>query len=279
ANDTPDYINLNVPLDRDTVAPNLPEPRLRLRSQLSFSLIHNDRVLSLEEVVELKHSPRMLAAERMVDELLAAIDVTDAAEELAEARRVLAAWDRTAAADSRGGVLFSRWFEAYDEVADSSFYREEWDPERPVSTPLGVGAPGRAVAALRFAVEDMTEAGIPLDIAWGEVHRVVRGEVDEPVSGCEGGMGCFRTLSFEVTDDGRRAVNRGDGWVLAVEFGEVPRAYSVLGYGQSRLDGSPWFDDQAAMFSRGEMKAVRWTDSDIEAAAVIRYRPGEEIGR
>ena len=36
ANDTPDYTNLNVPMDRDTVPANLPQPRLRLRSQLSL---------------------------------------------------------------------------------------------------------------------------------------------------------------------------------------------------------------------------------------------------
>ena len=72
ANDTPDFTNLNVPLDRDTVAANLPEPRLRLRSQLSLDLVHNDRVFSLEDVIEQKHSPRMLMAERVMRDLLAA---------------------------------------------------------------------------------------------------------------------------------------------------------------------------------------------------------------
>lgn len=279
ANDTPDYINLNVPLDRDTVPANLPEPRLRLRSQLSFALIHNDRVLSLEDVIELKHSPRMLAAERMLDDLLAAVDATDGAEGLAAARSVLGAWDRTAAAASRGGVLFTRWYEAYQEVADTMVFRESWDPQRPASTPVGVGSPGKAVVALRFATEDMEEEGIPLDVPWGDVHRVIRGEVDEPVSGCEGGLGCFRTLSFEETGDGRLAANRGDGWVLAVEFAETPRAYSVLAYGQSPLEASPYHDDQASMFARDEMKPVRWTDADIEAHAIRRYRPGDDVAR
>ena len=73
ANDPPDFINLNVALDRDTVTQNLPDPRLRLRSQLSFDLIHGEDQLSLEDVVERKHSPRMLAAERMLDDLLAAL--------------------------------------------------------------------------------------------------------------------------------------------------------------------------------------------------------------
>lgn len=276
ANDTPDYINLNVTLDRDTVPPNLPAPRLRLRSQLSFDLIHNEDVLSLEDVVERKHSPRMLLAERTVDDLLAILGATEADPDLREASRVLRDWDRTAGAESRGGVLFRQWYNVYAAVTDTLRFREEWTEERPAATPYGIGSPGRAIAALRIAVEEMHRERIPLDVPWGDVHRVIRGSVDAPVSGCEGGLGCFRTLSFAPADNGRVAANRGDGWVFAVEFGEVPRGYSVLSYGQSRLEDSPFYDDQAAMFARGQMKRILWTDEDIAEAAILRYHPGEE---
>jgi len=69
--------------------------------------------------------------------------------------------------------------------------------------------------------------------------------------------------------------NSGDGWVLAVEFGETPRAYSVLAYGESPQPASPWYADQAAMFARGEMKKVAFTAREVDAGAVLRYRPGE----
>lgn len=282
ANDTPHYINLNVGLGADTVPENLPEPRLRLRSQLSFDLIHGDDVLSLEEVVELKHSPRMLAGERMTDDLLEVIDSSPAAGELAEARRTLAAWDRTADSESRGGVLFDAWLRAYEDRvdvagADDDFYRIPWSEDRPLETPSGVGSPDHALAALYTAMGGLRAEGVPLDVPWGDVHRVIVGDVDLPVSGCESGMGCFRTLSFEERADGRRAANRGDGWILFVELGdETPRGYSILAYGQSNLEDSPHFDDQAAMFAREEMKPVRWTDAEIEAATIRRYRPGEE---
>jgi acyl-homoserine-lactone acylase len=274
ANDTPDFINLNVRLDRDTVPHNLPEPRLRLRSQLSFDLIHGDDRLSLEDVVERKHSPRMLAAERMLDDLLAAIDAAEPSPPLDRAGEVLGAWDRTAGAGSRGGVLFKAWFNVYTEVTDTLEYREEWNVEEPASTPVGIGKPGRALAALRMAMEDLAAEGIAPDARWGDVHRVVRGSVDEPVSGCEGELGCFRTLSFAVLADGRRAVNRGDGWVFAVEFGSEPRGYSILAYGQSSLEESPHYDDQAAMFARDEMKPMLWNDEQIQRAVLRRYRPG-----
>jgi len=59
-----------------------------------------------------------------------------------------------------------------------------------------------------------------------------------------------------------------------VEFGDQPRGYSVLAYGQSRLEDSPHYDDQATMFARGEMKTILWSDVDIERATIRRYRPG-----
>lgn len=276
ANDTPHYINLNVTLGSDTVPENLPEPRLRLRSQLSFELIHGDDRLTLDEVIERKHSPRMLAAERMLDDLLRIIDRSAAPGELEAAKRALAEWDRTASAESRGGVLFARWLDEYQERVDSA-YAIPWTPERPTETPSGVAAPGPAISALYHVIGDMRSAGTPLDVAWGDVHRVVRGEVDVPVSGCEGGMGCFRTLSFEATPDGRQVANRGDGWVFVVELGgPEPVGRTVLAYGQSNRADSPHYDDQAEMFARGEMKEILWTDADIEARAIRRYRPGQD---
>ena len=107
------------------------------------------------------------------------------------------------------------------------------------------------------------------------MHRVRRGAIDEPVGGCSGQLGCFRVLNFTRAADGRLVADGGDGWVLAVEFGPTPRAYSVLAYGQSPNPDSPWHADQARMFARGTFKRVAFTARDVEAAAVARYRPGQ----
>ena len=279
ANDTPDYTNLNVPMDRDSVPANLPQPRLRLRSQLSLELASGRQQLSVEDVIELKHSPRMLMAERVVDDLLgAAMAVED--RDVRDAAEVLSAWDLTAAADSRGGVLFERWADQYfDGTADSLRWRQPWDPTRAHTTPYGIRDPDVAVDALRNAVSSLRNEGIAPDAPWGEVHRVIRGNVDEPVSGCPPTMGCFRALSYEPADDGRLAANRGDSWVLVVEFGDVPRARTVLAYGQTARLGAPHYADQAAMFARGQMKDVAWTDEDIRRKTIRVYRPGEEARR
>ena len=96
---------------------------------------------------------------------------------------VLDAWDRTAAVDSRGGVLFKRWIGAYQRVVGrNGLYREPWTPERPLATPAGLGSPDAAITALTEVVMGMRAEGLALDTRWGDVHRVIRGHVDEPVA-------------------------------------------------------------------------------------------------
>jgi acyl-homoserine-lactone acylase len=85
-------------------------------------------------------------------------------------------------------------------------------------------------------------------------------------------------LNFTRDADGKLAANGGDGWVLAVEFTNVPRAYSVLAYGESSDSTSRWHADQAERFARGDLKRVAFTEKDIVAQAVSRYRPGEVAG-
>ena len=97
----------------------------------------------------------------------------------------------------------------------------------------------------------------PVDVAWGDIHRVRLGDLDLPVGGCSGFLGCFRVLWYDDAPDGKQRVAGGDGWVLVVEFGrDGPCAYSVLAYGESAKPDSPHHTDQAEMFTRGELKRV-----------------------
>lgn len=54
----------------------------------------------------------------------------------------------------------------------------------------------------------------------------------------------------------------------------MPRAYSVLAYGQSQREGSLWLGDQLGMFVRGEIKPMAFTAEDVKRATVRRFRPG-----
>jgi len=285
ANDPFHYTNLNAVMDSTRWPDNFSRPDLGLRSQLSLRLVTSQRRVSLEDVVRMKHDPRMLLAERVKDDLVAAVRATNPQGEVADAIAGIERWDNTVAPDSRGGTLFEAWFRRYiarDSANPGSSderwaraFRVPWTAADPVATPRGLANPVRAVAAFAAAIEETRGVFGRWDVAWGDVHRVHIGEVDVPVGGCSGDIGCFRVLSYVRSPDGRLAAARGDAWVLAVEFlADGPRAYSILAYGESDDPASPHHTDQAAMFARGELKPVAFTEADIARQLVRRYRPG-----
>jgi acyl-homoserine-lactone acylase len=275
-NDSPHFTNLRERVDTTNRYPNFEKPELLLRSQHAIELIGGKDRLSLDEVIRRKHSYRMLLADRVKPDLLAAVKATNPAGDTAAALALLEKWDNTAAPESRGGTLFEVWWQQYSRgLADSLRYAKRWSAAAPTTTPVGLSDWRRAAEAFGFAVAETARRYGRWDVAWGDVHRVKRGAVDVPVGGCAGALGCFRVLTFRPDSSGRLVANGSDGWILAVEFGDVPRAYSVLAYGESPREDSPWFSDQAAMFARGELKKVAFLPRDVDADVVVRYRPGE----
>ncbi|HEV8612689.1 MAG TPA: penicillin acylase family protein [Gemmatimonadales bacterium] len=277
-NDPPHFTNLRAPMDPARLPANVPPPALSLRSQLALTLLTGaKKKLRLEDVVRLKHSYRMLLADRVKPDLLAALDSAAAAPDsaLGQARDVLSRWDNTAGPDSRGAVLFEAWWRRYTQGGrDTPRYAVAWSPDDPIGTPRGLADKARAVGALRWAAAEVRRRFGTLEVAWGEVHRVRIAGKDLPVGGCGGELGCFRVLQYQEEPDGKLAVRGGDGWILAVEFGKVPTALSVLAYGESLRPDSPYHGDQAELFVKGELKKVAFTQADVDAQAVKRYRPG-----
>jgi acyl-homoserine-lactone acylase len=280
ANDPPYYTNLNELLPPEDFPENFPEPRLRLRSQHSLELVHDDRVLSLEEVVELKHSLKMLLADRVKDDLVRAVRAGSPEGEAAAAAELLDRWDNRAARESRGAALFELWASRYFATVDQDHaYMEAWSPDDPTATPRGIGHEDTAVAAFNWALNEARERFGSWDVTWGEVHRIRAGELDIPVGGCPSNLGCFRVVGFATDPDGKFRARSGDAWVLAVEFGETPRAYSVLLYGNSNRESSPYFYNQAELFANNAMKPVAFTETQIQEDLVEAYRPGKERRR
>jgi len=285
ANDPFHFTNLNAVFDSTRFPANFPRPELGLRTQLSLRLVQRQARMSLEDVIRLKHDYTMLLAERLKDDLIRAVRATQPTGPVADAVGVLERWDNTTAPESRGGTLFEAWFRRYmaaDETNRGSYdvrwaraFAVPWSAAEPTTTPRGIANPDRAVAAFAAAVDEVThDFGSP-DVAWGDAHRVRVGDVDVPVGGCPGNLGCFRVINYGVSADSLWVANRGDGWVLAVEFGkDRPRAYSILAYGESNRPDSPHHADQAAMFARGEFKRVAFTEDEIARDLIRRYRPG-----
>jgi len=283
-NNSPHFTNVVKGVNLKNAYPNFEEPELSLRAQLSLQLVSGNEKLSLEDVVRLKHSYRALLADRVKADLIAAVKDSNPTGDVAAAVSLLEKWDNTVSPDSRGSAIFELWWQFYSLVRpterpiypDEKRYARVWSADDPFNTPSGLADKPRAVTAFAFAVDQIKRRYKNVDVTWGDVHRVRRGPVDVPVGGCGNDLGCFRILGFRLDTDGKLAASTGDGWILAVEFTDTPRAYSVLAYGESSLPASQWYSDQAAMFARGEVKKVAFTEADVNAQTVVRYHPGEK---
>jgi acyl-homoserine-lactone acylase len=190
---------------------------------------------------------------------------------------LVAEWDNRTDRESRGATLFELWARRYLSITDpDQAYREPWSVDDPTMTPRGLGDEAKAAEAFRWAVEEASRRFGSWDVAWGEVHRIRAGALDIAVGGCPSDLGCFRTIGFGEDEDGKYRARTGDAWILAVEFGEIPRAYSVLVYGNSLREDSPYFYNQARLFANNQVKIVAYTEQDIQRDITDRYHPGEE---
>ena len=275
-NDPFHFTNLNAVLKPEQFPANFPQPRLRQRSQHSLSLINNDDVLTLEEVVERKHSMKMLLADQLKDDLLKALKAETTEEEMSKAISHLENWNNSVEAESRGGVLFEEWYVNYAKSMDNEeMYATPWSFDNPMETPYGIANPEKAVTAFKKAMKSLGEKYGSWDVTWGEVHRLRLGDLDLPVSGGPGGLGCFRVLWFNEDKDGKMKIRGGDGWQLAVEFSDPPKAYSILAYGQSNNPETGHHTDQAEMFANNKMKEVAYSEKAIKKKLLKSYKPGE----
>lgn len=276
-NDPFHFTNLNEVLDPEDFPDYFPKPRLRQRSQHSLILIHGDEKMSLEEVVEKKHSMKMLLADQIKDDLIAILKASKLKKDMKKAVTHLETWDNSVAAESKGGVLFEAWWMAYrNKMSGKELYADPWSFDRPMKTPDGIASSEVAVEAFKQAVVEVQKRYGSWDLAWGEVHRLRHGGLDLPIGGGPGGLGTFRVLWFTSDEDGKRKIRGGDGWQFAVEFTDPPKAYSILAYGQSNNPESPHHADQAPLFAENQMKKVVFSEEDIKANLIKVYRPGEK---
>jgi acyl-homoserine-lactone acylase len=221
ANDAPWYVNLQDRVDRARFANYLGIDGTTWRGQFGLKVLSNEQKLTLEKVTAYKWSDTVLFVDRVKSELIEAVRARG--EEWREAADVLDRWDNEADADSRGAVLFLGWWEEYTRGLAAPF-RTVWNSADPIATPRGIADMDRAMDAFGRAVATVAKTYGALDVPWGEVHRLRRGNLDLPA---DGATMTFRNAAFRTAPDNRRVMTAGDSYVLVVEFGDVPRAYSI----------------------------------------------------
>ena len=245
--------------------------------------------LSPDDLRQLKFSSHMRVADRLLPDLFTATQNVSAPSEVLRAGvDALTAWDRRAAAESRGGVLFDRFLALYANDQPKLF-AIPWDPAAPMTTPRGLANSAAARVALERAVAEVRTQYGDERVAWGDVHRFRFGSIDLPGDGTVGARGVFRVVRFDPAADGIRVAGHvapgqplagfGDAWVLLVHFTRPVTAWSVLAYGQTTDLNSPHSRDQIRLFANHELRPVWFSEQAIAANLERRYHPRAQIAR
>lgn len=278
SNEPPWYMTIPYPLKPEDYPAYLSPPKplapTVFRPQISKRMLMENPGLTMDRIIRLKFSTRSELADRLLDELIAAAraDERPLAQQAADA---LTAWDHHYEPESRGAVLFHRWYEPYWMEAifkGEAIFAEEWDNNAdPFSLPRGLANPQEAVSRLVKAAEQLQEKGIPLDAPWGEVVRMRVGEYDLPARGGPG-TDTFRMLNLlpNFTDQGKLQVYHGDTFIFVVEFSDPPRALVLNTYGNATQPGSAHVGDQLPLYARNELRPAWLSREEIEAHLELR---------
>ncbi len=260
-------------IDSAPYARVIPAARVSLRMARGIRMLSAAPRISFDRLVRDKWSHRSELADRVLPDLVtAAVRYGD--DLTRRAAGILARWDRSTDAGSRGALLFLQWVDqpgmpsGYSGVG----FARPFDIFQPLTTPSGLADPGAAVRALETAARETLAMYGALDVPWGQVMRLRIGSTDLPASGGPGRLGVFDVIDFGPLHDRTRAANFGASYVALVSFDDPPRAEVLLSYGSSSQPGSPHSADQLPLLSRGALRDAWRTRAAVEANLESRDR-------
>ncbi|MFC8123953.1 penicillin acylase family protein [Streptomyces sp. NPDC057302] len=191
------------------------------------------------------------------------------AVDVREACDVLKAWDHSMNTDSRGALLFDRfWRGLLAAVPNAQLWKVPFSAADPVRTPntLNTGAPGFRTA-LADAVGELRGAGIALNAPLGKNQFVERGSQRLPVHGGTESIGVWNKVEpvWDAKGGGYTEVAHGSSHIQAVGWDKssCPKARTLLTYSQSSNPNSPHYRDQTRLYSDERWVTSRFCEKDI----------------
>ncbi len=185
-----------------------------------------------------------------------------------QAVEILRDWDMQTDPESLGATVFLMTLIQINENDLASF-----SVSRLVYQELDTAV---LVEGLQLAVAHLLEYYDRVDVPWGEMNRLRRGQVDLPVGG---GPDIVHAVYDQLTEDGRVRGTAGDGLAILVQWdadGRVSaRAIHQYGSATLRMDSSH-YADQAPLFVARKMRPVWLDEAYIRAHLEQAYQPGEE---
>jgi acyl-homoserine-lactone acylase len=199
---------------------------------------------------------------------------------------VLAAWDGRDNLDSRGALLFRRFWSRATAVQAPVFGPQQrtplwavpFDAADPVHTPRGLNvANPQTQQAFGDALRDLAGAGIAVDAPLGKYQVDLRPDgTATPYFGGPGTLGVFNAMnsSWSASRGYVGALQHGSSFIQVVSFdGDgCPDARTILTYSQSTNPASPHYADQTRLYSTGGWVTDRFCRSDVRDNTLTELR-------
>jgi acyl-homoserine-lactone acylase len=190
---------------------------------------------------------------------------------------VLAAWDVKDGLDSRGALLFRRFWTRASGAA-AGLWETPFDAKDPVNTPRDLNTEHpQVMQAYGDALNDLKGAGIPVDAPLGDFQKDERPDgTVTPYHGGPGGLGVFNAMaaSWNAKKGYVGPLAHGASFIQAVSFdGDgCPDAQTMLAYSQSTNPKSPHFADQTKLYSAGGWVKGVFCEADVKAGTLSTLR-------
>ncbi len=266
SNDPPWSAGFPTVLDPSPYRSYIAAAAVSLRMARGIRMLGEHDKISFDELLADHWSTRAELADRLLPDLIAAAGAEG--DDLARrAAAVLARWDRTTDADSRGALLFLAWSDrlARPDGYTGAGFATPYDLAHPLTTPAGFADPKAAVAALDAAAADLLAKGRALDAPWSAVMRLKWAGLDLPASGGPGRLGVFDVIDYAPEEAGERAANFGSSFTAVVDFAAPTRVKVLMSYGNSSQPGSPHAGDQLPLLAAKRMRDAWRTRREVEA--------------
>lgn len=134
------------------------------------------------------------------------------------------------------------------------------------------------IEVLKSVQAELVAAHGRVDVPWGEVNRIRRGDIDLPVGG---GPDTLRAIygGSDLDEEGTLTAMAGDTYVMMVEWdseGNVS-SESIHQYGSATMDASSkHYADQVGLFAEEVFKPVWFEMEDLRPHIKESYQPGRE---
>ena len=274
ANDGPTSSSLPAMIDLADFDPVLTADRRTPRGRRSLRQLSLAGPLSLDSLGLLRASSVMDSAELAAPALARAATASPDAG-VRRLGEILAGWDRSAGPDSQGAVLFADWVFRMGR-AGTPLVKGDLQHLSALAVDQPLADPVAALAQLKESGAQLTKLFGSADVAWGRVYRIRRAGLDlpSPVGRDELGAfnaGHYRRVSQAGPDQGMFLLEDGSHFIAEVAFGASgPEARGLLTYGNFDDDDGPGVRRQLQMFSRSQMRAMRFDLGSVQAGSQTR---------